>query len=351
MKHQRMRLRGRVSTGAVRGLVLMRLMVVGLVGLALASPERAWAQDFAAAGQHFAAAQDAFGQGQYKRAAEEYQAAYGITKDPALLFNIGESWQRAGDGPKALAAYRLYLKEQPSAADREEVEKRIAALEAATLPPASPTGVATGTAPPGTTQEGGAMTPPGPGPGPGQAQTPPLGSEKAPAATGGVMAPTGKEPPAAGGTASIDVKTPPPASAAKPAGSRLRTAAWVTVAAAVAMATAGAILGLGAQNRADELRRRTTVLVNNQPPVYDADQRDVYDSLMSEGSSYNTAGIALLSLAGAAAITGGALFIADWVRRPRSPSGPAEQPKAAKLGLPSLAVGSGRAVLAIGGSF
>lgn len=163
------------------------------------------------------------------------------------------------------------------------------------------------------------------------------------------MAPTGKEPPASGGAASIDVKAAPAAAttAPKPAGSRLRTAGWVTIAAAVALATAGAILGLGAQNRADELRRRTTVLVNNQPPVYDSDQRDVYDSLMSEGNSYNTAGIALLSLAGAAAITGGALFIADWVRRPR----PSEQPKAAKLGLPTLAVGSGRAVLAIGGSF
>lgn len=349
MKQRQMRLGWRLSTGPrskkARALILMSLVCLSLFGLSLAAPGQAWAQDFAAAGQHFAAAQDAFGQGQYKRAAEEYQVAYGITKDSALLFNIGESWQRAGDGPKALAAYRLYLKEQPGASDREEVEKRIASLEAAMLPPPAAPGTS-GNAPIPPTPDSAATPPPGAAPG----QSAPLGSEKTPpAAAGGVMAPTGKEPPAAGGTASIDVKAAPAAATAapKPAGSRLRTAGWVTVAAAVALATAGAILGLGAQNRADELRRRTTVLVNNQPPVYDSDQREVYDSLMSEGNSYNTAGIALLSLAGAAAITGGALFIADWVRRPR----PSEQPKAARLGLPTLAVGSGRAVLAIGGSF
>ena len=64
--------------------------------------------------------EEAFAQAQYPRAAEQYQAAYNITKDPALLFNIGESWQRAGDGGKALAAYRLYLKEQPGASHQAE---------------------------------------------------------------------------------------------------------------------------------------------------------------------------------------------------------------------------------------
>lgn len=309
--------------------------------LALSAPRPAQAQDFAAAGQHFAAAQDAFGQGQYKRAAEEYQAAYNITKDPALLFNIGESWQRAGDGQSALAAYRQYLKEQPGAGDREEVEKRIAALEAAMLPP------------PGTQPAPGPTAPVAPA-APGQEGQAAPGSEKAPpAAAGGVIEPTGKTPPAAGGTASIETKPAPAATtpAPRPVTSRLRTAGWVTVAAAVALATAGAILGLGAQNRADELRRRTTVLVSNQPPVYDSDQRDVYESLMSEGNSYNTAGIALLSIAGAAAVTGGALFIADWVKRPQPKTSDQPAAKTAKLGLPSLGVGSGRAVLTIGGSF
>jgi len=104
--------------------------VVFLLCLGLWAPGQALAQDFAAAGQHFAVAQDAFQAGQYKRAAEEYQAAYDITRDGGLLFNIGESWQRAGDAQKALAAYRAYIKDQPEGADRPEAEKRVQALEA-----------------------------------------------------------------------------------------------------------------------------------------------------------------------------------------------------------------------------
>src|SRR5207244_12795144 len=88
-------------------------------------PGAALAQDFAAAGRHFAAAQEAFGQSKFAQAAQEYQAAYDITHDPVLLFNIGESWQRAGDGPKALRSHRAYLAAQPTASDRPEVERRL----------------------------------------------------------------------------------------------------------------------------------------------------------------------------------------------------------------------------------
>ncbi len=92
----------------------------------------------------------------------------------------------------------------------------------------------------------------------------------------------------------------------------LRTAAWVGTAAAVALGTAGAIVGLGAQNRADELRRRTTLLVGNLPPVYDTSQAEAYTTLMSEGQSYNSASIALLTAAGVAAVVSAVLFIVDF---------------------------------------
>ena len=100
----------------------------------MASSRPVLAQDYAAAGRHFAAAQDAFAQGNYKEAAQQYQASYDITQDPALLFNIGESWQRAGDLGRARDSYQAYLKAQPSAADRAEVEQRLKAIEAAAPP-------------------------------------------------------------------------------------------------------------------------------------------------------------------------------------------------------------------------
>src|SRR6266511_1709202 len=51
-------------------------------------------------------------------------------KDPALLYNIAESWERAGDGKQAVANYRQYLRVQPAAQDKAEVLKRIKAIEA-----------------------------------------------------------------------------------------------------------------------------------------------------------------------------------------------------------------------------
>src|SRR5205823_14160952 len=73
--------------------------------------------------------QEAFGAKHFKTAAAEFEAAYGITKDPVLLYNVAESYEKAGDGRKAVANYKGYLKEQPAAQDKAEVQKRIKAIE------------------------------------------------------------------------------------------------------------------------------------------------------------------------------------------------------------------------------
>src|SRR5690349_18581392 len=103
--------------------------VVTTLAVTLALCATAQAQDFEAAGKHFSAAQEAFGAKHFKTAATEFEAAYGITKDPVLLYNIGESWEKAGDGHKAVTNYKAYLKEQPNAQDKAEVQKRIATIE------------------------------------------------------------------------------------------------------------------------------------------------------------------------------------------------------------------------------
>src|SRR5262245_51745064 len=98
-----------------------------LLVLAVAAP--AWAQDFEAAGKHFAQAQELYGKGKYAQAATEFQAAYDITKDPLLLFNMGEAYEKAKDWNNAVKSFRRYIVEAPAAADRPQVEKRLAALE------------------------------------------------------------------------------------------------------------------------------------------------------------------------------------------------------------------------------
>ncbi len=276
------------------------------------------AQDFAAAGQHFAAAQEAFAQAQYKRAAQEYQAAFDITKDPALLLNIGESWQRGDEPAKALLAYRAYLKEQSAepSADRSEIESRIKTLEAATSATSA------------------------------TAKAAPDGAPAAAAAEKAVPPEAKTAPPE---TKTVPAPAAPDAVAAKPSvpgSSRLRTAAWISVAVAVALATAGAIMGLGAQNRADELQRRTSLTVNNQPPIYDENQRDAYQTLMDEGHAYNAASIGLLSVAGAAAVTGAALFVVDYVKQAK-----AEKSRLATVARPTLSIAGSSISLGVGGSF
>lgn len=123
--------------------------------------------------------------------------------------------------------------------------------------------------------------------------------------------------------------TPP-----EPPPSKLRTAGWVSVASAVALITGGAVVGLGAQSRADEIRRRTTLVSGDQPLVYTESEREAYTTLQSEGKSYNTAAISLFAVGGVAAATAITLFVVDFVRKPKS------EPAKQVLLLPSLSPGS-----------
>src|SRR5207248_1755599 len=102
----------------------MRNFAYALLALLLTT-NVARAQDFEAAAKHFGAAQEAFGKKFFQTAVIEQQAAYEITKDPILLYNIGEAWQKAGEGKKAVASYKAYLKAQPAAQDKAEVAKRV----------------------------------------------------------------------------------------------------------------------------------------------------------------------------------------------------------------------------------
>jgi tetratricopeptide (TPR) repeat protein len=67
--------------------------------------------------------------GRYLEAAELLQRAYELTPAPVLLFNLGRALDKAGDGARAIVAYRRYLDAAPAAGDREMVAARIAELE------------------------------------------------------------------------------------------------------------------------------------------------------------------------------------------------------------------------------
>jgi tetratricopeptide (TPR) repeat protein len=336
------------------------LLLGALAGPVSLSVSPAHAQDYAAAGQHFDAAQEAFAAGKFELAAKEYQAAFAITKETTLLQNIGESWQRAGNQGKALASYKAYLQAAPQAPDRVAIEERVKAIEAAQAEAAKP-------APPAPAPAQPPQLPGQPAAVPGQPPqlpSPPSAASGQPSAASGVTSAAPGVTSAAPGVTSAapGVTSAAPgvttrrhphshrrlqpshshrrllhshrrhlhshrrskqdqrllrrnhrlASYGSRAGFRwLRLWRW---------SQGGAVIGLGAQSRADELRRRTTLLVGDQPLRWSDSEAEAYNTLMSEGKTYNTAAIALFAVGGVAAVTAISLFVADFVKKPKAES-------------------------------
>jgi tetratricopeptide (TPR) repeat protein len=101
----------------------MALLVAGAL-----SPSPSWAgDDVASAKEHYHRGTKLFDLRRYREAAQEYEAAYELRDDPALLFNIAQAYRFAGDYEQAIGFYRSYLRRLPEgqAKNRDEVQARI----------------------------------------------------------------------------------------------------------------------------------------------------------------------------------------------------------------------------------
>jgi len=138
--------------------------------------------------------------GKYAEAIGDYEQAYLLVEDPALLFNIGQAYRLWDRPEEAIRSYKNYLRKRPDASNRAEVERKIADLEK-TVDERRRTGVQPAVQAP-------QSAPPLPAPteGPGQSLpetsqgAPPLEPALAEPPSGqpvGVVAPTGTEPPRA----------------------------------------------------------------------------------------------------------------------------------------------------------
>lgn len=74
----------------------------------------------------------AYKAGDYPKAIELFLAAYDLSHVPAILFNVAQAYRLAGTCDRALEYYRRSLEEEPDAANRAEVEERIAEMEKCT---------------------------------------------------------------------------------------------------------------------------------------------------------------------------------------------------------------------------
>ena len=70
-----------------------------------------------------------FALGKFDQALEEYQKAYDAKPLPDFLFNIGQCYRNLGDYDAAIFSFKKFLKLEPEADNREQVEEYISDLE------------------------------------------------------------------------------------------------------------------------------------------------------------------------------------------------------------------------------
>jgi tetratricopeptide (TPR) repeat protein len=140
----------------LRPAALLALLAACCVVAAAPTPARA--DRVADAREHYKRGMAAYGLGNYSEAATEYEAAFKLEPDSALLYNAAQAHRLGGNSERALELYQSYLRLfGAQISNRSEVERHIAGLKtaiaaqksASSSPPVTPHPMspATGTAP------------------------------------------------------------------------------------------------------------------------------------------------------------------------------------------------------------
>jgi hypothetical protein len=123
-------------------LASVRLLTLIAFLAAAASAPSARADEANDAKIHYQKATAHYAVGEYKEAAQEYEAAYKAKQDPALLYNAAQSHRLANDNQKALLLYKNIVKLYPTskyaAESRDRIEKLEQAIATTQSPPNQP---------------------------------------------------------------------------------------------------------------------------------------------------------------------------------------------------------------------
>lgn len=112
----------RATAGTLAAAVaLVSLAVVPALGQ-VQTPERAQAAAHTRQGQAY------FGRGDYDRAIAEYQAAFDLSNEPSLIFNIALCYDRTDRPEQALQAFERYLELAPGGSVADEAHNDVARL-------------------------------------------------------------------------------------------------------------------------------------------------------------------------------------------------------------------------------
>ena len=103
---------------------LLALCLIGSAPAAFADAAADAKAQYERATAHFAV-------GEFAKAADEYQQAYTLKPDPALLYNAAQSFRLAGNNERALILYKNYVQLYPEQPNVDEVRGQIAKLKEA----------------------------------------------------------------------------------------------------------------------------------------------------------------------------------------------------------------------------
>jgi tetratricopeptide (TPR) repeat protein len=253
--------------------VVLCTMILG-TGLAQADEV-----DYDEAKARYKAGELAAKSGDWAKAAKEYGIAYEITKDAVLFFKIATAYHEAGDCESALIYYGRYIQEaNPEQKFKERAEGKIAKCEKKLADSGTgDTGSGTGD---GTDTSGGTGAGTGADLGDGDGPDVDLGG---------------------GGDG------PPSFSDDKPTWQR--TAAWASVGGVVTFVTVGAVLGLSANSREEDIEN--LFITAGDPETYSGTVKERYDDLIDEGEKLEVYSYVAFGVAGAAAIASALFFVLD----------------------------------------
>jgi tetratricopeptide (TPR) repeat protein len=105
----------------------MRWLFV-IIALSLAAPVHA-DDELAQARKHYQRGTAHYNLEEYAQSIQEFEEAYRIHPDPAILYNIAQAYRLMKNPERALHFYRAYLRELSRAPNRAEVEQHIAEME------------------------------------------------------------------------------------------------------------------------------------------------------------------------------------------------------------------------------
>ncbi len=308
----------RVAHGIHKGLLtsLLSVTAVGLATFVLApkmaeaAPKKKPAAkpkkkpDYKAAKEHFRKAEQASQAENWDEAVREFLIAYEITQDPVVFFKLATAYQSAGKCSEAVEYFKRYNEEaNPSMEYRADALKRITDcnIKLAGEPATGPGEPATGPGEPAT--------------GPGEPTTG-LGE---PATGLGESSPDEDDTKSPMDPLDEEEKEELVESTYDDQPTFIdeeitwqKTAGWTSVGVSAAFLTAGAVLGLSAKSREEDLDNLLTFRDGaDRPTSFNDTVSKRYNDLEDEGKTLNTMSMVAFGLAGASAATAIAFFLLD----------------------------------------